>query len=314
MKKKVEKMEKPEKLGRKDVYQIVTERIVEMLEKGVVPWRHFAKHPLPGHQDAPRNLVSKKAYQGTNVLLLACSGYPSPYWLTPKQCKDLGGTPKEGQKADYIVVYWKILEMEDRDEEGKMKKIPFLRYSSVYNASQCDGLKDPSVKQTADAIKEEEVIDPDVALEAIVAGMPDPPKIVIDNITRAFYRADKDMVHMLERNKCKSGSEYYSTLLHELVHSTALEKRLNRGTIGKNGFGGAEYAKEELVAEMGAAMLMAEAGKLEDTVENNTAYIQSWLKALKNDSTMVVWAASRAAKAATYIMNGNGKGHEVPEK
>jgi antirestriction protein ArdC len=283
---------------KKTVEQIVTDRIIKMLEAGTVPWRHFASQPLL----SPRNFVSKRAYQGINVYMLSFSKYGSPYWLTAKQLKDCGGTPKEGQKADEFVVFWKILEYKDEKSSNpdKKKKIPFLRYSRVYNLDQVEGIKDPTPEQTAKAIAEEKERSQHVTAESVIAGMPNPPKITIDNAPRAYYVPLMDEVHMLDRKHCITDGRYYSTFFHELVHSTGHKDRLNRA----NAFGSTEagsYAKEELVAEMGAGMLCHFAGLFEEIAEDSANYIASWLKHLRNDPSLVVAAASRASKAANYI-------------
>ena len=137
--------------------------------------------------------------------------------------------------------------------------------------------------------------------------MPNPPKLVIDSMTKAYYSPAGDFVHMTEHSACVSGCQYYETLLHELVHSTGHKSRLDR--FEEDGcnhhFGSKSYAQEELVAEMGAAMLCEEVGIFQQIEENSAAYIASWLDKLANDKTLVVKAAGKAQKAADYILNAD---------
>ena len=231
-----------------DSYQIVTDRIIAKLEAGTIPWKHFASSPL----GLPKNLVSKKPYHGINYFLLGgCSKYGSPYWLTFEQAQELGGHVRRGERSE-IVVFWKFLEVEDQ-QTGEKKEIPFLKYSHVFNLEQCEGLKLPPTAQgssprNSDPIKE---------AEAIVENMPNRPRLEIDDVPNAYYSPAEDLVHMTERSACVSDEAYYDTLFHELSHSTGHTSRLNRmdGDTAWHRFGSKPYTNEELVAEMGAAML-----------------------------------------------------------
>jgi antirestriction protein ArdC len=282
----------------KDVYSIITDRIVNLLEKGIVPWQK----PWHGGEQSPRNLVSGKEYRGVNVFLLNAMTYQSPYWLTYKQAEELGGNVKRGEKS-CPVVFWKWLEAE-RAENGSGKRIPFLRYYSVFNVAQCEGI-------TADKIPalgaSERQHSPIQAAETIIAGMPKRPEIKTCG-TRAFYSPGLDSVTMPSVEQFKSSQDYYSVLFHELTHATGHESRLNRkgigGTDGEwSAFGSTPYAREELVAEMGAAFLSAQACIVERTLDNSAAYIKSWLSRLKDDNRLVVQAAAQAQKAADYILD-----------
>ena len=275
-----------------DVYQLVTDRIIAKLEAGTIPWKHFASAPL----SQPMNLVSKRPYHGINYLLLSHSRFNSPYWLTFNQAQELGGHVRKGEKAE-IVVFWKFLEIEDK-ETGEAKEIPFLRYYHVFNVEQTEGVKYASNEATPRGSQ------PIEAAERIVANMPNPPEIRSDNIPQAYYQPAGDFVHMTERRACVSDERFYDTLFHELVHSTGHKSRLNRfeeeNTSHK--FGSRSYAQEELVAEMGAGFLCAECGIFQAVEENAAAYIASWLSKLANERTLVVHAAGKAAKAFDYII------------
>ena len=271
------------------VYEIVTDRIIAQLEKGCVPWQK------PWTSNGPRNLVSKKAYRGVNVLLLADTSFSSPWWLTFKQAKQLGGTVRKGEKST-IVVFWKMLakkQTKEQQEKGtKAGFIPMLRYFRVFNSEQCDGLKIPAEDQKA--------VNPIQDCESLVSSMPYAPKIEHGG-DRACYSPSPDRVKMPVRNSFNSPEGYYSTMFHELVHSTGHKSRLDRGfSADPQPFGSEDYSKEELVAEVGAAMLCGVVG-IENTISNSAAYLKSWLGALRNDSKLIVCAAAKAQKAADCI-------------
>jgi len=275
------------------VYQIVTEQILKQLEAGVAPWHR------PWTNQLPKNLVSGKEYRGINVFLLASSGYGSPYWLTYKQATERGGYVRKGEHGSKVV-FWKIgtREVEDAAGETVEKKSILLRYYTVFNVEQCEGIPAPGTGR---------VVNPIAECERIVAAMPNPPGYEQD--ARAWYRPSTDSVGMPARNTFESAESYYSTFFHELTHSTGHASRIGREGIEKlNTFGSESYSKEELVAEMGAAMLSGVAGIEQRTLANSASYLQSWVNVLKADSRMVVFAASQAQKAADYIL-----GKALPE-
>jgi antirestriction protein ArdC len=275
---------------RGSVYDQITERIIAMLEKGTVPWRK----PWQAKAGFPRNLVSGKPYRGINVFLLHAMSYESPFWLTFKQAKELGGTVRRGEKS-CPVVFWKQLEVEDK-QTGETEKIPMMRFYHVFNAAQCDGLKDISAPVV------ETPFDAPTKPEEIVAFMPKRPEIK-HGLTRAYYSPAEDIVAMPDRARFETEAGYFDTLFHELVHATGHASRLNRPTLTESqGFGSNPYCKEELVAEMGAAFLCGQAGIAEQTLENSAAYVQNWLEQLQNDKKLIVQAAAQAQKAADYII------------
>jgi antirestriction protein ArdC len=264
----------------------VTEQIIKQLESGVAPWHR------PWTTQIPKNLVSKREYRGINVFLLASRGYGSPYWLTYKQATEQGGNVRRGEHGSKVV-FWKIdkYETEDADGQSLAKTSALLRYYTVFNVEQCDRITAPG---------SERVINPIAECERIVAGMPNAPAMVQD--ARAWYRPSTDTVGMPSRNAFGLGEEYYSTLFHELTHSTGHPSRIGREGIEKlNTFGSESYSKEELIAEMGAAMLAGIAGIERRTLANSASYLKAWIDVLKSDSRMVVFAASQAQKAADYI-------------
>lgn len=278
-----------------DVYQVITDRVITLLEQGQIPWQK----PWQSGELMPRNAISGREYRGVNVFLLHAMSYASPFWLTFNQSKELGGTVRRGEKA-CPVVFWKWLESDDPADK---RRIPFLRYYSVFNVAQCDGIpadKIPSLNVT----KREH--SPIVEAERIVAAMPCRPEVKSGQ-SRAFYSPAGDYVGMPAPEHFRTGEDYYSVLFHELTHATGHESRLNRKGVGGadgewSAFGSTPYAKEELVAEMGAAFLCGQAGIVERTLDNSAAYVGSWLQRLRDDRRLVVQAAAQAQKAADFIL------------
>jgi antirestriction protein ArdC len=268
------------------VYEIITNQILAELERGEVPWRK------PWRTLPPANLITKKPYRGINVFLLALQGYGSQFWLTFNQAKQLGGNVRRGEHGTKIV-FWKFDSYEKETAGGEIeeRKFAFLRYFTVFNLEQTEGLK---------ALLELPPAFPIESAEEIVKGMPNPPAFEQD--FRAAYFPSQDVVTMPSRTAFASQEEYYSTLFHELTHSTGHAKRLEReGFDTPQQFGSESYSKEELIAEMGSAMLCGVAGIEQSTLANSAAYLKAWICRLKADSKLVISAASAAQKAADYI-------------
>ncbi|NVN91927.1 MAG: DUF1738 domain-containing protein [Desulfuromonadales bacterium] len=279
-----------------NVYEMINNRIMELLEQGTVPWRK----PWSAQSNFPRNIVSKKEYRGVNVFLLACQQYSSPYWLTFKQCQDKGGHVIKGSKST-PVIFWKWLDNKSADiilnDTSTTGKIPLLRYYSVFNIEQTEGIPAPAPEETHN------IFDPITRAEEIIANMPLRPDIQYGG-NRACYSPTLDYIKLPHQHTFLSPEEYYSTLFHELSHATGHSNRLARKSILEPSyFGSHEYSKEELVAEMGAAFLCGHCGIESITINNSAAYIAGWLKALKNDKTLLIHAAAQAQKASDYILN-----------
>lgn len=280
----------PSKKPKVNIYDLVTDRIIDSLEKGTVPW---AK-PWTGG-GLPMNLITKKAYQGINVFLTSLQNFTSPYWLTFKQAKDLNGTVKKGEKSTPIV-FWNFTEKED--ENGNMKSVGFLRYYTIFNVEQTEGVKYPTAKEHADFV---DLVD----CEKITENMPDVPEMIFGG-HRASYNVSTDVIHLPNKTTFKSSAAFYSVKYHELAHSTGAEKRLNRPELTETGgmfMGGDNYSKEELTAEIAASFLTAITGIGEKVIDNSAAYIAGWLKQLRNDKKMVISAAGKAQKAVDYILD-----------
>ena len=281
----------------KSVYEIVTERILEKLEQGTVPWHK----PWAGG-GCPKNLVSGKEYRGVNVLLLGSQDFTSPYWVSFKQAKALGGTVRKGERSTPCI-FWKFLARDTENPmtgETKTKKIPLVRYYSLFSVEQCDGI---SHKRLEAKTEEPEPFNPIEAAEAIVAGYPNPPTIAHDGRGSAYYRPSTDSIHMPKPESFNSQEHYFATLYHELSHSSGSAKRLARpGVTNPTRFDSHERSLEELCAEFGSAFLLAETRIDSESLTNNSAsYIQSWLKALKNDPKLVVLAGAQAQRAVDHI-------------
>ena len=283
-----------------DIYAIVTDKIINLLEQGVVPWRR----PWTS-AGLPRNLVSKKPYRGINHFLLSASKYVSPFWLTMRQANELGGHVRKGEEST-IVVFWKVddakqstEDLDNEETDAKARRRFLLRYYRVFNLEQCE--LPQAVLDKLPKIETHEH-DPIEAAERIIAAMPNPPEIQHAG-SKAFYSPIADRITLPPRELFASAEEYYATALHETVHSTGHQKRLAReGICEVAPFGSAVYSKEELCAEMGAAYLCAEAGITAAVIENQAAYVAGWLKKLRDDRKLLIHAAAQAQHAADYIL------------
>lgn len=293
------------------VYQMVTDRIVEQMSKGEIPWHK----PWVGGFNTDEmaiNYISRKPYSFLNQLLLGKPGE----WLTWTQVKALKGGVKKGAKSRFVVFYTLA---DDRDENGnpvidpetgETKKHPLLRWYKVFHLDDTEGIETK--------IKAEEPVEGDPKIAPIEVA----EKVISEYVERegkatgfkfqndkqsdsAYYSPFRDEVVVPMLSQYAIPEEYYSTTFHELTHSTMHEKRCDRRADNKvAAWGDSNYSREELVAELGSAMIINRIGiEVEKAFKNSVAYIQSWMKALKNDPKMIVWASSRAEKAAKYILN-----------
>jgi antirestriction protein ArdC len=285
-----------------NTYEIVTERIINLLEQGAIPWRR----PWSA-AGAPRNLVSKKDYRGINFFLLSATKYVSPCWLTLKQASELGGSVRKGEHGQ-IVIFWKVdqgtgpkndADAENFDECEKSRRRFVLRFYRVWNVEQCE-----LPQAVLDRLPKIDIHqhDPIEAAERIIANMPNPPEIEYGG-TKAFYSTSADRIMLPPRRLFISAEEHFGTWAHEASHSTGHPKRLNRDSVAEAApFGSPVYAGEELIAELSAAYLCAEAGISPAVIDNEAAYIKGWLSKLKSEKRLIVIAAAKAQKAADYIL------------
>jgi antirestriction protein ArdC len=207
-------------------YQVITDRVIALLEQGTVPWQK----PWQGAEHAPANLVSRKHYRGVNVFLLNAAHYSSPYWLTFKQAQELGGNVKRGEKA-CPVVFWKWLEVDSKEQPGTRERVPFLRYYTVFNVAQCEKLE-AHVASVPTVARD---VSPIQAAERIVQNMSKRPEIKT-GLDGAFYSPGADFVGIPNMTAFRSSEDWHSVLFHELTHSTGHESRLNRkGVSGTDG-------------------------------------------------------------------------------
>ena len=278
----------------KSVYEMVTERIIEQLENGIIPW----EKPWTGVRSGAFNRVSKKSYSLLNQMILKHEGE----YATFKQWQELGGHIRNGEKSE-IIVFWKIYPIEEVQEDGTktVKQIPLLKYINVFHISQVDGVEPLPKEELHD-------IEPIEKAESILQDYWAREQINVEHVkgNKAFYSPMLDMIQLPLFEQFKDANEYYSTAFHESVHSTMKESRCNRAEERKNklvAFGSEEYSKEELVAELGSASLMNIIGiETKKSFKNSTAYIQSWIRVLKNDVKFIVSASSKAEKAVNYIL------------
>jgi len=286
----------------KDMYQVVTNRIIEQLEKGVAPWRKtWSSYGLA------KNYVSGKAYKGINMLLMNFfSPYSIPYYLSFKQAKELGGQVKKGAKAQQVIYFNVVfkdangnkISKGEAEKQDKVKVMKFLKYYNVFNVEDIEGV---------DFEFEEIRLLPNERIERcekIVQGYSSSPKYTEEDKGRAFYNPSTDVVNMPPIEQHDSAEFYYSTFFHELVHSTGHAKRLAREeVVTTNEFGSVPYSTEELVAELGASFLRNIAAIDSEVIfQNSSSYINSWLSKLKNDNQLIFKASAEAQKAVDYIL------------
>lgn len=277
-----------------NVYELVTNRIIEQLENNIIPW----EKPWSGTIDGAFNRISKKPYSILNQMLLKYDGEYASF----KQWKDLGGHIRKGEKSE-IVVFWKMYPIKEKQDDGTeiIKTIPLLKYINVFHISQVDGVEPLKQKVTHD-------IEPIDKAEKILNDYWNRENITIEHVKgdKAFYSPMFDKIQLPLFEQFKQSEDYYSTAFHESVHSTMKTSRCNRQEDRKGkvvSFGSEEYSKEELVAEVGSAQLMNIVGiETTKSFRNSTAYIQSWLKVLRNDNKFIVSASSKAEKAVNYIL------------
>lgn len=288
-----------------DLYQQVTNKIIAMIEQGVAPWRRtWSTYGLA------RNYVTKHIYTGINLILLNNTSHQIPYFMTWKQVKDMGGKVRKDTKAEmavYFNVYFKnsLDHTLDKETAFKLKAageeiqiLKFIRYYNLFNVADIEGI---SFEYPNVALKQHEKIE---HCEKVLWYMPKCPVLKSSEGDQPFYSPELDFVNMPSVELFESPEAYYATLFHELIHSTGHECRLGREEVmNYQTFGSNKYAREELVAEMGASFLCSSVNIDYDSImENNAAYLAGWLKVLKEDSKFIFKAAAEAQKAADYIL------------
>jgi antirestriction protein ArdC len=280
-----------------NVREYVTNQIVAALEApgGVPPWRKgWASGGLA------INASTGKPYQGVNQLLLGISPHSDPRWMTFKQAKAAGYGVRQGERATKIVRMVEVPRGEPEEaKDGEIvatgqETMLVMRTYDVFNASQIEGMPPLAAKESAVAMVD--------AAEAILAGLMADGLKIVHGGRHAYYKVKEDSIQLPDRADFHSTGDYYSTALHEAAHATGAKKRLDR--LGMHvRFGTPAYAKEELRAELTAAMLGAELGlPLGEThIRNHASYIGSWLELLRSDKTEIFKAAAAAQHAADWL-------------
>lgn len=288
-----------------NIYDQITNEIIKQMESGIIPWQK------PWHDNGTFIFMgcishtSGKPYSLLNQWLL---GGKAGEWLTFKQIQAEGGRVKKGEKARTVVFYKYIDRVEEQEDgNGNLVEVvtgsfPILKGYSVFHIDQTEGIapryaNEPNEYDNEANESAERVVAEYVQREEL--------KLFVEQSDRAYYRPSTDEVHVPLMKQYDVVEEYYSTLFHELTHSTGHAKRLNRkGIAGVAHFGDENYSKEELVAEIGAAFLCKAVGIDSDKAFNNSvAYLQGWLNVLRKDKKLIVTAAARAEAAAKYILN-----------
>lgn len=285
-----------------NVYQIITDRIIEQLKNGRIPWRK----PWISINNRAVSHSTGKPYSILNQMLL---NKPGEY-LTFNQVKQAGGHVRKGEKSSFVV-FWRIYQKEEVvDGKSCTTTIPLLKYINVFHIDQCEGvkprLKQPEFRDDFNPVAEAERIAAEYSGRTGV-------KIINAEQNEVYYSHSNDEIHLPLKEQFKADAEYYSTLFHEMAHSTGAKNRLDRFPQGHVKFGDTNYSKEELVAEIAAAAMMNTLGiETDETTTNTDAYLLGWLNALQNDPKMIVSAASKAEKAVNFILNKEDTKQEEP--
>lgn len=303
--------------AKRDLYAEITATIVELMEAGTDPWRKpWASGVMTG---MPLKMSNGKAYRGVNVFMLGLSGavkgYTSPWWGSYRQIEALGGQVRKGEKGTTVVYFSTFDSKTEVDRHGNPKQVPFLKYSTVFNAAQADGLPERFHPAVADeprsefaAIAQCQAVQDDYLSRTGIK--------LSHGGDRAAYSPGMDVIVLPDRDAFTGeAAEYYSTSFHELGHSTGHADRLNRPELtGFSHFGDNLYAKEELVAEMTSAIVCGVTGIGQYTHPNSAAYLRNWAGVLRGDSKLVLRAASKAQAAADLILGAaNDADDETPE-
>ena len=281
-----------------NIYQMVTDRIIEQMNAGIIPWRQ----PWVGGAAMAISYTTRKAYSMLNQLLLGKPGE----WLTWNQIQAKGGRVRLSTRSRFCV-YCQPVQKEQLDPETGEKvsdSYLLLKWYRVFHIDDTEGIESLCSSTVPGSSlspieQAEQAIEGYLNREATLRFINDQPS------ASAYYSPLRDEVMVPMMAQYALAEEYYSTAFHELTHSTMHENRCNRQSESSiTRFGDSAYSREELVAEIGSAMLCNRLGiEHEKAFRNSAAYIQSWLKALKNDNRMIVWAAKKAEEAARYILN-----------
>ena len=295
---------------RRDVYARVTDRIMADLEQGVRTWlRPWSAEHAAGRITRPLR-ASGQPYQGINVIMLWASaveqGFAAPIWMTFKQAQAIGAHVRKGSKGSLVVYADRIRKTETDETTGEetAHEIPFMKGYTVFNVEQIDGL--PAHYHTPAA----PVLDPVQRIESAERFFAALGADIRHGGSRAYYAIEPDYVQMPPFAAFRDAESYYAVLGHESVHWTRHGTRLDRD-MGRKKWGDEGYAREELVAELGAAFLAADLGLSIEPREDHAAYIASWLAVLQNDRRAIFSAAAHAQRAVDFL---HGRQDGPPDK
>ena len=281
-------------MSKPDIYQTITNRFIEQLKKGTVPWQQ-------PWTSSVQNIISRKPYRGINAFLLGMTEHTSPFWLTFKQALGLGGHIKKGERS-LLVIYYKIVNKKDSSGEvmvgrdGRPSRVPFVRWASVFNLDQAEGIEAPVIAAAPSDLK---------PLERAAAIVEQAKLCPIHHAGfAALYSPKDDVIRLPAPTTFRSQEDYYQVLFHEMTHATGHGSRLDReGVTQPVKFGSERYSREELIAELGTSFLSNEAGTLNQVqFDNSAAYLQSWTQKPESDPRMIVSAASQAQRSTDYVL------------
>lgn len=306
-------MPNPKRKPPRDIAQEITDKLIARLEEGgPLPWRR----PWRSSTMAMPLRHTGAAYKGVNHLLLSietyASGYTTPYWMTFRQAKELGGMVRKGERSS-TVVYYGTAEKKGasgdqaaRDDVETDSHYRFLKGYAVFNADQVDGLPErfhPAHEEIDTGARS------NPELDAFFARMPFAIRTGLDH---AAYREMPDEIVMPDVSRFETAGEFYATLGHESIHGTGSKYRLERDCFARYHTDKEARAAEELIAEIGAMMLTAHLGINGEHIDDHAAYISSWLKILKSEKRHIFKAAAEAQRACDWVLAKGGRAVETP--
>ena len=284
---------------KKNLLEKTNELIIQAITNGVNPWRKsWSDIVLNGKEiNGPVNLISGNQYKGFNRFLLSCHPSDSPVFLTFKQVKSLGGMVKKGSASLPILYYSKVEPKEPVTDEEEKQKF-FIKYYNVFNISDTTLNLEDFTDEAATFENQ-----PMENIEDLFTKYTTAEKIkTFRNANSNFYNPGKDEIHLVQLNRFESSEEYYTTLLHEVIHSTGHPSRLDR--LQKKFLSHKEYAFEELIAETAACYVASHLGiNLNSIIDNSASYIDSWLKALESNQWFFLQAAKKAEQASDFLLS-----------
>ena len=277
-------------------YEYITDLVLTKLKEGVVPWEHYTRLSEP-----PKNMATDRPYRGINPFLLSLNGHSSPNYLTYNQAKELGGQVRKGERSSRIFFFKPL---KKKDKKGNEETIPILKHYFVFNISQIDGLEDPW-KPTTYSNKERRECE-------LIKNAPHLPAIEEGSFQVATYNLGEDKIRLPKLEYCISSDHYYSTFFHEIIHGTGHKSRLDRPLTGYKRT--KAYAKEELIAELGSAMLCSHYGFLKETIDNAASYIDYWISVFTDHKDIMYNAAAKAQTAVDYVLEEKNNDERAKKK